>query len=43
MGSFLYNYKRNIKYFAIEAYKVKNGFCPVTVNDVLQFSKNSAY
>ena len=41
MGSLLYN-SRNIQYLSIEAYKIKNGLSPVTMN-VFQFGKNSAY
>ena len=35
-------HERNLQYLHIEAYQVKNGLCPVIVNDVFKFSKNSA-
>ena len=36
-------HERNIQYFAIEAYKVKDGLSPIILNDVFQFVKNSTY
>ena len=35
-------HERNVQCLAIEAYKVKNGLSPVTMN-VFQFVKNSTY
>ena len=36
-------HERNIQYLATEAYKVKNGISPVTMNDVFQFGEKCAY
>ena len=35
--------ERNIPHFATKAYKVKNELSHVIMNDVFQFSKNSAF
>ena len=36
-------HEKNMQFPAIEAYKVKNGFPSVIMNDVFQFGKKSAY